>query len=229
MFNSNSNCPRATRLGAKSNAEAESRRYLIMARLFVLALLILLVPSGVYSQILYGSLTGTATDQKGAVVPGVKVEVKNVATGVSNEAVTDGGGSYQFSDLQPGLYNVTFTLASFKTLIQENVRIDSNAARRVNAQMQVADVKETVVVTQDVAPLQTERTDVNTQLQASQITDLPITSSAGRNYQSLYKIVPGFSAVTEGVSSDGGNPQRSMTGNVNGNSMQANVTRIDGA
>ena len=62
-----------------------------------------------------------------------------------------------------------------------------------------------------------------------QIENLPITSSAGRNFQALYKTVPGFSVVTEGVSSDGGNPQRSMTGNVNGNSMQANLTRIDGA
>ena len=86
------------------------------------------------------------------------------------------------------------------------------------------------MVTQDALPLQTDRADVNTQLQASQIADLPISSAgSGRNFQGLYKIIPGFSAVTEGVSSDGGNPQRSMTGNVNGNSMQANLTRIDGA
>ncbi len=56
-----------------------------------------------------------------------------------------------------------------------------------------------------------------------------MTSSAGRNFQALYKFVPGFSMVTEGVSSDGGNPMRAMTGNVNGNSMQGNLTRIDGA
>ena len=80
------------------------------------------------------------------------------------------------------------------------------------------------MVTQDAAPLQTDRADVNTQLQATQLADLPIaTAGTGRNFQGLYRIVPGFSAVTEGVSSDGGNPQRSMTGNVNGNSMQANL------
>jgi len=201
----------------------------LKTRLLVLALLGIAIPFTAYSQVLYGTLTGTVSDQKGAVVPGATVEAHNLGTGVSKETTTDKNGGYQFSDLQPGLYNVTFTLGSFKTLIQEKVRIDANTSRRLDAEMQVADVKETVVVTQDVAPLQTERTDVNTQLQAVQITDLPITSSAGRNFQALYKIVPGFSAVTEGVSSDGGNPQRSMTGNVNGNSMQANVTRIDGA
>jgi hypothetical protein len=90
-------------------------------------------------------------------------------------------------------------------------------------------VSATVEVSSTPETLQTDRADVNTQLQAKEIDNLPITSSAGRNFQALYKIVPGFSAVTEGVSSDGGNPQRSMTGNVNGNSFQANLTRIDGS
>ena len=60
---------------------------------------------------------------------------------------------------------------------------------------------------------------MNTKLEATQIADLSITSSAERYFQALYKLVPGFSMVTEGVSSDGGNPQRSMTGNVNGASI----------
>ena len=112
----------------------------------------------------------------------------------------------------------------------ENVMVEANATRRIDAELQVADVKETVVVTSGSGATQTDRADVNTQLQATQIADLPIaTAGSGRNYRGLYRIVPGFSAVTEGVSSDGGNPQRSMTGNVNGNSMQANLTRIDGA
>ena len=120
-------------------------------------------------------------------------------------------------------------MPGFKTFALEGVIIGANAVRRVDAQLQVGQVREVVAVTSDVLALQTDRADVNTQLDATQIANLPITSSAGRNYQALYKIVPGFSVVTEGVSSDGGNPQRSMTGNVNGTSMQANLTRIDGA
>ena len=126
-------------------------------------------------------------------MPGVKVEALNVGTGSSRETTTDTNGGYQFTSLQPGIYNVTFTYGSFKTLIQEKVRVEADALRRLDAQMQVADVKETVVVTQDAAPLQTDRADVNTQLQATQLADLPIsTAGAGRNYQGLYRIVPGF-------------------------------------
>jgi Carboxypeptidase regulatory-like domain len=215
---------------AELNAAARCGRPLMVAPLLVLMLLVLVGPQSAYTQVLYGSVTGTVTDQKGDAVPGVKVEARNLGTGAIKEATTDANGGYQFSSLQPGIYNVTYAYGSFKTLIQENVRVEANALRRLDAQLQVADVKETVVVTQDAAPLQTDRADVNTQLQATQLADLPIsTAGAGRNFQGLYRIVPGFSAVTEGVSSDGGNPQRTMTGNVNGNSMQANLTRIDGA
>lgn len=230
MFHFNRTCSSGAQSSAALKSKTRPRQSSNMARLLVLMLLALLAPQAAYSQVLYGSLTGSVTDQKGAAVPGVKVEALNVGTGASKEATTDGNGGYQLSSLQPGIYNVTFTYGSFKTLIQEKVRVEANGLRRLDAQLQVADVKETVVVTQDVVPLQTDRADVNTQLQATQLADLPIsTAGAGRNFQGLYRIVPGFSAVTEGVSSDGGNPQRSMTGNVNGNSMQANLTRIDGA
>ncbi len=208
-----------------------SRLRQLISREFPLMLLLIVTLCFVaQGQVLYGSLTGNVTDPKGAAVPGATVEAKNVGTGATRETTTDANGNFQISSLQPGVYSVTFSYTSFKTLIQENVVIENNAVRRLDAALQVADVKETVTITSDTAPLQSDRADVNTQLQASQIAELPIaTAGSGRNYQGLYRIVPGFSAVTEGVSSDGGNPQRSMTGNVNGNSMQANLTRIDGA
>jgi len=230
MFNS----PRTSQIGARKRAEHHPQntlRQLTLVSLFLsVMLMVFATPRATNAQVLYGSLTGNVTDQKGAAVPGVTVEARNLGTGMTKEATADGSGGYQFSGLQPGTYSVTFTFTSFRTLTQENVRVEANSSRRLDAQLQVAGVSETVLITDQSAPLQTDRADVNTQLQASQIADLPIASAgAGRNFQGLYKIIPGFSAVTEGVSSDGGNPQRSMTGNVNGNSMQANLTRIDGA
>src|ERR1700687_6207248 len=208
MFNFNSSCPLAAQSGAGLNSKVSPLHASIMARLLGLMLLTFLVPYAGSGQVLYGSLTGNVTDQKGATVPGATVAALNVGTGGTKEKITDASGGYQFGDLQPGVYNVTYSLTSFKTLIQENVAVVANSVRRLDVQLEVADVKETVVVTQDALPLQTDRSDVNTQIQASQIADLPISSAgSGRNFQGLYKITPGFSAVTEGVSSDGGNPQ----------------------
>jgi hypothetical protein len=180
-------------------------------------------------QVLYGSLTGNVVDPSGAVVPGAVVEALNVSTGVARQVESNESGVYLFALLQPGIYKVTISAPGFSPIVAENIRVDANSMRRHDAQLQLGQVSQTVTVEAATARLQTDRSDVNTQLEAAQIVNLPMTSSAGRNFQALFKFVPGFSMVTEGVSSDGGNPQRSMTGNVNGASMQANLTRIDGA
>lgn len=194
----------------------------------LIALAILALPGAVSGQVLYGSVNGTVTDQKGASVPGVGVEAVNVGTGVALNTKTNDTGAYQFTNLQPGTYNITFTLASFKTVIQEKIVIDANNIRRVDAELTVADVKETVVVSSEAVPLQTDRTDVNITQTTRQVNDLPIFGSSGRNYQSLMQIVPG--AVSAGEqNSAAGSPQRSISFNVNGVSRMQNNTRIDGA
>src|SRR4051794_33725931 len=55
-----------------------------------------------------GTITGTASDQTGAVLPGVTVSVKHVATGRTSEFVTNESGLYTAPLLQPGEYEVTF-------------------------------------------------------------------------------------------------------------------------
>ncbi|MCM3903960.1 MAG: carboxypeptidase-like regulatory domain-containing protein, partial [Pyrinomonadaceae bacterium] len=132
MFNSNRTGQRAVQFTAELNAAARCGRPLMVAPLLVLMLLVLLAPQAAYTQVLYGSVTGSVIDQKGASVPGVKVEARNVGTGASKETTTDGNGGYQFSSLQPGIYHVTFTYGSFKTLIQEKVRVEANALRRLD-------------------------------------------------------------------------------------------------
>ncbi len=207
-----------------------SVRSIVSARLLVIVLVTLAVPYMVLAQVLYGSLVGNVSDPNGHAVAGANVEATNVGTGESKNTTTDDNGGFSFSGLQVGLYKITVSMTSFKTLVKQEVRVEANIVRRVDAQMAVGEVHETVVVSAaQEATLQTDKADVNTELQTKQIQDLPITSSGGRNFQALYKLVPGFSLVTEGVSSDGGNPQRTMTGNVNGNSFQANLTKIDGA
>src|SRR5262245_35791426 len=108
-----------------------SRARQLFRREFPLMLLLIFTLSFLaHGQVLYGSLTGSVTDPKGAAVPGVTVSALNVGTGATRETTTDVNGNYQISSLQPGLYNVTFTYTSFKTLIQEKITVESNAVRR---------------------------------------------------------------------------------------------------
>jgi len=199
-----------------------------MVQVLVLSMLMLTVPRITVAQVLYGSLTGNVMDQAGAVIAKAKVEVLNVGTGVSKTTTTGDDGVYRFNDLQPGIYKVTIESSSFKTLTQENVRIDANTVRRLDAQLETSGVSETVMITASNVALQADRADVNITQPARQINDLPLAGSAGRNYQSLLALVPG--AVSAGEqNSAAGSPQRSISFNVNGVSRLQNNTRIDGA
>ncbi|HEU0174382.1 MAG TPA: TonB-dependent receptor, partial [Blastocatellia bacterium] len=210
------------------------KRHLIPTAL--LLLLAIVTPRVIDAQVLYGSLTGNVTDPTGAVVSGAKVEAQNIGTGVSTSVVTDERGAYLFNSLQAGVYKVTVTSQNFKALAQENVRIEANTTRRLDAQMQVGDVTATVQVSADTPTLQTERADVNITQTARQVNNLPLFGSVGRNYQTLIQLIPGTSRSPGFVgngsgeeNSAAGNPQRSISYNVNGVSRLQNNTRIDGS
>jgi hypothetical protein len=85
-------------------------------------------------------------------------------------------------------------------------------------------------VTVTTAPplLQTETAEVNHQITVTQVSQLPIIGSQGRNFQSLYTLIPGASSVSE-QNSTASNPSRAQSVNFNGVEYNSNTTRIDGA
>jgi hypothetical protein len=180
-----------------------------------------------YGQVLYGSLTGTVRDPSGAVVSGAKVQAVGVRTGVTAEATTDPSGIYRFTTLLPGTYNVTISAPGFANQITNNVGVNANGVSRVDASLQLAKANQNIVVTTEAPLLQTDRADVHTDLNEAEVQSLPAISSEGKSFQALYKIIPGAGLPFENNSA-GGNPQRAMTSNVNGQSSQQNDTRIDG-
>jgi len=190
-------------------------------------LLVVLATTG-HSQVLYGSLTGNVTDIQDAVLPGAEVVATNVATGVARTTITDASGIYLFNDLQAGRYRVTVSLSGFRRVSIENVQIDVNTARRADAKLELSNVSEEVTVTAPITVLETERAALHVTQTAREVNDLPLTGSAGRNYQSLMQVVPGALMAGE-QNSAAGSPQRSLSFNVNGVSRLQNNTRLDGA
>jgi hypothetical protein len=191
-------------------------------------MLVLLLGDPVAAQTLYGSLTGVLTDPSGSAVPNAKVTALNVGTGISKSTQTDERGSYLFNDLQVGTYTVTFSAPAFSTRVVEGVSINQNTTYRLDNTLQVSQLQESVTVSASAVTLQTDRADINNVIRASQVTDLPLLNSQGRNFQALYKVLPGFTPPVE-VHSDSGNPQRSMATNANGMGQSNNNTRVDGA
>ncbi len=178
------------------------------------------------AQVLYGTLIGRVADQTGAVLAGVKVTVINKATGQVREVLTDADGAYAFRDLQVGVYDLKIAHSGFKAYLRAAVNVSLNNTVREDVSMEVGATSESVTVTTEAPILQTERADVSSQLDKAQITNLPI--GAGRNFQQLYKLIPGAAPPAD-AHSDAGNPQRSLVTNFNGVSYSNNNTRLDGA
>jgi hypothetical protein len=193
---------------------------------FLITILMICAQPG-RAQVLYGNLTGNVTDQTGAVVAGASVQALNKGTGELSTAKTDDHGIFEFTDLEPGVYKLTITASGLGTSVRDGLRVEANISLRADTVLAVAGKTETVTVSATAPVLQTDRGDVHTDLDTSELANLPLNSSQGRNFQILYKVIPGFSTPAE-TNSAAANPQRSMATYVNGMSNQGNTTRLDG-
>src|SRR6266403_661306 len=98
-------------------------------------------------QVLRGSIAGTVKDDTGAALPGVTITVSSPALQVPQIVrVTDERGAYQIPDLPAGTYRVSYELTGFATLVREGIVLTTGFAARVDADMKVATLAETVTV-----------------------------------------------------------------------------------
>ena len=206
---------------------ASGRKLLSGIAAGLLSAILMVCAHPVAAQVLYGNITGNVTDQTGAIVPNASVEALNTGTGVVAKTATDDHGVFEFTDLVPGVYKLTITAPGLGTSVQDGLRVQSNILLRADTVLTIAGNTQTVTVTATAPVLQADRADVHTDLDTSELANLPLNSSQGRNFQILYKTIPGFSTPVEGNSA-AANPQRSMSAYVNGMSNETNTTRIDG-
>jgi len=202
------------------------RKSMVAVCLIAAAAALMLMPQPAAAQALYGSITGAVTDQQKAAMPGVTVTATNIGTGLKIETVSDEAGNYTFRNMQPGTYDVSATLEGFKELRRAGYAITAGSVVRVDLAMELGQLAETVNVVAESTLLQTERADLNTELSAKAVTNLPLNQY--RNYQSLLNLVPG-ATPTQFQNAEIDTPGRSLRTWVNGTQPNANTTRVDGA
>ena len=177
------------------------------------------------AQVLYGSIVGNVTDSTGAAVPGATVTIEQAETKLTRELVTDAAGAYHFTAVPSGTYSVTVTMNGFRSFSRKDVPVTLNSVARVDAKLDVGQLAETVSVSAESPILQTDRAEVRAELKTRELTELPV--PIGRNYQQLFKTLPGFTPPADAHSIPS-NPSRALVFNVNGASDSSNNTRIDG-
>jgi len=96
------------------------------------------------------AISGVVRDPSGGVLPGVTVEATSPALIEKvRSSVTTGTGQYAIENLPPGTYTVKFTLPGFAVVLREGIRLQGTFNARINADLQVSTVQETITVTGD--------------------------------------------------------------------------------
>ncbi|HZS06373.1 MAG TPA: carboxypeptidase regulatory-like domain-containing protein [Blastocatellia bacterium] len=192
-------------------------RNTVLCFLFVLAGV-----TPVYAQFDSATVLGTIRDAAGLALPGATVTLKNVATGITATAQTDGNGDYLFPNVRIGTYRVSAELQGFSTAVAEKVEVVVNARQRVDLAMQPGAVSESVVITDAAQLLETDSSVRGQVVQRQQIVNLPLN---GRSYANLALLAPGVRESSQnGITTAG----REASFNVNGLRNTFNNFLLDG-
>ena len=165
------------------------------------------------------SIVGTVVDSSGAAVPGTTIRITSLDTSQAFEAVTSSSGSYVLGNLQVGRYRVTATQTGFKTASVDEVTLTVGQTARIDLELEVGGVTETVEVHATAPLLNADDADLGQTIENKLITQLPLN---GRSYNQLILLSPGTVQVRNAVFS--GRP----TVGVNGNRASAVSYRLDG-
>ena len=187
---------------------------------FLVALALLAVAPAFAQQA--GTVTGTATDEQGAVLPGVTVTVESSALIVARSTSTGAGGSYSHPGLPPGDYTVSFALSGFQTVIQEGVRVSVARTLQVNASLGISGVEETVTVTGDAPVVDVRSATVQTNIERELLEAVP----TGRNPWVMAGLVPGM--VTGRMDVGGSNGMQQYSMEIFGSSATMQSFNVDG-
>jgi trimeric autotransporter adhesin len=187
------------------------------------------------AQIKSGAITGTVTDNVGAVIPGATVTVLNQETNVSAVAVTDESGGFTVPYLAPGLYTVNVEKANsgFARTSRTGVSVSTAQTVRVDVFMQVGNASETVTVTADAAALQTTNATVAGQINERIVQAIPNITHNPFQYATLQAgVIPrgAFnntqSTTSFGIGIDGRRQASAIS--INGGSAFSNDIILDG-
>lgn len=164
------------------------------------------------------TVLGRVTDQSGAVVSGVEVEIRNVDTNIAVTSSTNAEGWYAIRSLRPGRYVIVVRKPGFRAVSVTNItlNIQDNLVR--NFVLQIGAVSESITVNAESTKINSTDASVSTVIDREFVENLPLN---GRSFNTLLQLTPGAVITPTNPSSPG-------QFSINGQRTNANSFSIDG-
>jgi hypothetical protein len=182
---------------------------------------LLIAPAVAWAQ---ATITGTARDTSGAVLPGVTVEATSPALIERlRSVVTDPTGQYRIVDLRPGTYTVTFTLPGFSTVKREGIELSGAFTATINAELPVGALETAVTVTGETPIVDVKSARREQVVNRDLLTAIP----SARTYQTMVALAPGVT-TTGGQDVGGLNSPATRAFGIHGGPATEGRVMVDG-
>ena len=162
------------------------------------------------------TLSGTVTDQNGAVVPGVNIVVVNIGQAFRRSATTNSEGTFVVTSLPPSTYILRAERQGFGTYETTDIVLNVNDQKVLMITLKIGDISQTVLI--DGTSLIEESPAVATTVDRSLVANMPLN---GRSFQQLMTLSPGVVLTKASVTEQG-------QFSVNGQRGDSNYFTVDG-
>jgi hypothetical protein len=207
---------------AKMNGKLAATGLLLCAAL-ILALLGGVAPA--WGQETTGAINGTITDSSGSPIAGAAVTATDAARGTEFPTQTNGDGAYYLTRLPVGRYGLKVEAKGFQLAVHPPFDLVLSQVARVDVQMTVGAITQTVEVSGVPPLLQTETTELSTHIDHVVTENIPLITG---NYNQLTLLTPGAVSTNAGAFTSGQNTFQVGRPYINGNREQTNNYILDG-
>ncbi len=145
-----------------------------------------------------GTVTGTVTDPLGAVIPGAKVDIRNIVTGYDRSTKTDASGNFSFGNLPFANYHLSVTQAGFDAKSTE-VSVHSAVAIPLTVTLAIPSASTTVTVQADSNDIVEKDPSDHTDIDRTLIDKLPMVSGTSGISAAITNASPGVAADSNGM------------------------------
>ncbi|MBI3894430.1 MAG: TonB-dependent receptor [Acidobacteria bacterium] len=176
------------------------------------------------AQVTTATISGTVTDNTGAVIPGAVVTGTNVETGFTRTVESDPRGVYHLRQLPVGTYTVKVEMAGFQAAVRDGIKLTVGQEAGLNFSLNIGAVAEVITITGEAPIVETTTSSLSALVDDRQIRALPLN---GRDFTQLLTLQVGaIEADRKGGGNIGTAPGKRIS--VNGARTTANTYLVDG-